>query len=74
MAFVDSEGRMSPSMIAMSLPAIDGDFVRGYGSLSLKSSNFVKVPILSGVVSDEGSSLIPSHTSSWNDLAEYLIR
>ncbi|KAK4034503.1 galactose-1-phosphate uridylyltransferase [Parachaetomium inaequale] len=58
-AFQDSPDASSPSMVAFSLPVIDGDFIPTYGSLSLKGSHFVRVPIITGVVSNEGSTWIP---------------
>jgi hypothetical protein len=36
-------------------PTVDGDFVRNYGSIQLEKGEFVKVPIIDGANSDEGS-------------------
>jgi len=73
-AFNDSVEADSPFMTVMSVPALDGDFIQGYGSLAVKSSRFVKVPILSGVVTNEGSTWIPDGVSSWEELRSYLTR
>jgi carboxylesterase type B len=37
-------------------PSIDGDIIRGYGSVQLSRGDFVKVPIITGANSDEGAS------------------
>jgi carboxylesterase type B len=37
-------------------PAVDGDFIKQYGSLELKAGHFVRVPIIDGANSDEGLS------------------
>jgi len=57
----------------MSLPAMDGDFVRGYGSLSLKMRKVAKVPILSMTVTNEGASYIPADMHTLDDLRRHLI-
>ncbi|KAI1733754.1 putative carboxylesterase [Xylaria scruposa] len=54
-------------------PSIDGSFLSNYGSLSLKSSRVVKVPVISGIVSNEGSNQIPGNVRNWPELREYLI-
>ncbi|KAI1756701.1 putative carboxylesterase [Xylaria castorea] len=54
-------------------PSIDGGFLSNYGSLSLKSSRVVKVPVISGIVSNEGSNQIPGNVHNWSDLRDYLI-
>ncbi|XBQ90683.1 hypothetical protein V6000_006237 [Aspergillus fumigatus] len=51
-------GRMAE---AFGGPSINGNFLPNYGSLSLKDSQMVKVPVISGVVSHEGSNQIPGH-------------
>ncbi|KAI0452495.1 putative carboxylesterase [Xylaria acuta] len=54
-------------------PSIDGGFLSNYGSLSLRNSRMVKVPVISGIVSNEGSNQIPTDVRDWSDLREYLI-
>ncbi|KAH1289350.1 hypothetical protein KXW98_007752 [Aspergillus fumigatus] len=63
-------GRMAE---AFGGPSIDGNFLPNYGSLSLKDSRMVKVPVISGVVSHEGSNQIPGSVRDWADLRDYLI-
>ncbi|KAK9424049.1 putative Carboxylic ester hydrolase [Seiridium unicorne] len=64
---------VSPNMSAQSLEEIDGELFHAYGSWSLKESRFVKVPIIIGVVSNEGYSWISPHMSSWEDLRHHLL-
>ncbi|GIC92886.1 uncharacterized protein Aud_009361 [Aspergillus udagawae] len=63
-------GRMAE---AFGGPSIDGNFLANYGSLSLKDSRMVKVPVISGVVSHEGSNQIPESVRDWTDLRDFLI-
>jgi len=56
-------------MVSMGLPTIDGDFIAGYGSLAIKAGRFVKVPILTGVVANEGTNFIPRRVKDWEDVS-----
>ncbi|KAF2755374.1 alpha/beta-hydrolase [Pseudovirgaria hyperparasitica] len=49
-------------------PAVDGDFIRRYGSIQLEQGEFVKVPIISGANSDEGASFAPQGINTTEDL------
>jgi carboxylesterase type B len=42
------------------VPVIDGDFVTTYPSIQLSAGNFVKVPLLIGTNTDEGTAFTPS--------------
>lgn len=46
--------------ITQFMPILDGDFVAQRGSAQLQKGQFVKVPILDGANSDEGSAFSPS--------------
>jgi hypothetical protein len=59
-------------MQALSLPAIDGSMVPTYGSLSVKESKVVKVPIMTGIVSNEGAVWIPDFIKDWDELRAFL--
>jgi len=48
-----------PSITSAFSPAIDGDFLQRYGSVQLAEGDFVKVPIIDGANSDEGTSFSP---------------
>ncbi|KAH8893448.1 putative carboxylesterase, type B [Thozetella sp. PMI_491] len=71
-AFDDGSQGKSVDMVALALPAIDGDFVQTYGSISLAESKFVKVPIMIGSTSNEGFHWIPPHLASHDDLERHL--
>jgi hypothetical protein len=60
-------------MVSMGMPTIDGDFIAGYGSLAIKAGRFVKVPILTGVVANEGTNFIPRRVKDWETFREHLI-
>jgi cholinesterase len=71
-AFNDSVEVASPMMTRFGLPTMDGNFIKHYGSLNVKNSRVVKVPIISGVVLNEGSSWIRNNISTWGDLRRHL--
>lgn len=54
------------------LPAIDGDFIRKRGSLSLGEHEFVRVPIISGTNTDEGTSFGPTGINTTEQFYAYL--
>ena len=72
-AFEDGSEGSSSAMTNFGLPAIDGSFIRQYGSLSLKEGRHIKVPILNGVVANEGSNVVPRNVCNWTDFRAYLI-
>ena len=72
-AFEDSPYGIGAMVNTFGLPSIDGNFISNYGSLSLKGSRTVKVPVISGIVSNEGSVQIPSWVRDWTELRDYLI-
>ncbi|KAF5858013.1 hypothetical protein ETB97_004978 [Aspergillus alliaceus] len=53
-------------------PAVDQDLVRGPGSDQLERHEFVKVPILAGTNTDEGTSFGPTGINSTAQFYEYL--
>lgn len=71
--FEDASEGTSSAMTNFGLPAIDGSFITQYGSLSLKQARYIRVPILNGVVANEGSNVIPSDVHDWADFRAYLI-
>ncbi|PSN67379.1 carboxylesterase family protein-like protein [Corynespora cassiicola Philippines] len=48
-------------------PVIDGDLVRNFGSLQLQRGEFVRVPIIVGANSDEGTSFSPRGINTTNE-------
>ncbi|KAI9742906.1 MAG: hypothetical protein M1818_003635 [Claussenomyces sp. TS43310] len=72
-AFNDSAEAGSPMMLRFGLPVMDGELLRHFGSLNLKASKIAKVPIISGVVLNEGSTWIPHNVSNWEEFRVYLI-
>ncbi|KAJ6018662.1 hypothetical protein N7522_000729 [Penicillium canescens] len=51
-------------------PVVDGDFIRNWGSIQLNKHAFVKVPIISGTNTDEGTAFGPrgiNTTKQWYD-------
>ncbi|KAF7865728.1 hypothetical protein EAF04_005894 [Stromatinia cepivora] len=72
-AFVDSPDSTSAMMASFGIPSIDGNYIANYGTLSIKNARMVKVPIISGIVSNEGTVQIPSYVHNWADLREHLI-
>ncbi|KAF7624908.1 Alpha/Beta hydrolase protein [Aspergillus flavus] len=71
-AFNDSADASSYMMASFSIPRLDGDFVQAFGSFDIKEGRFVKVPVLSGVVSSEAATYIPSQVSTWEDFRIFL--
>jgi carboxylesterase type B len=59
-------------MEVMSLPAMDGNLIQGFGSRLVKEGRIIQVPILAGTVSGEGSTLIPNNTKDMESLGAYL--
>jgi triacylglycerol lipase len=72
-AFVDSEKGNSPRMLAFALKALDGNFIPTYGSLALLRQAIAKVPIITGLMTNEGSSSITLDVRTWADEREHLI-
>lgn len=75
-AAFDRQGENSSSevdidMASHSYPVIDGDLIQTFGSLSLKESKFVKVPILTGVNSNEGFTFISPYLKKWEDIVRF---
>ncbi|EAU35844.1 cholinesterase [Aspergillus terreus NIH2624] len=53
-------------------PVIDGDFVKEWGSIQLRDHKFVKVPILAGTNTDEGTSFGPVGINTTQQFYKYL--
>lgn len=53
-------------------PVVDGDFVRNWGSIQLSKHEFVKVPIISGTNTDEGTEFGPTGINTTEQWYEYL--
>ena len=70
-AFVDSEKGNSPRMLAFALKALDGNFIPTYGRLALLRQAIAKVPIITGLMTNEGSSSIPLDVRTWADEREH---
>ncbi|KAI9700164.1 MAG: hypothetical protein M1820_006946 [Bogoriella megaspora] len=51
-------------------PYLDGDLNQRYGSQQLADGSFIKVPIISGANSDEGTSFSPKNVNTVDDLIE----
>ncbi|KAJ4370038.1 hypothetical protein N0V83_005802 [Neocucurbitaria cava] len=54
-------------------PVLDYDFIQKRTSLQLKAGEFVKVPIISGANSDEGTAFSPSPVDTTEDLYEDML-
>lgn len=61
------------STLASFGPYIDGDFIADYGSKQLADGRFVKVPILDGANSDEGSAFSPRGINTTEDFYRSLV-
>lgn len=53
-------------------PTVDGDFVARYPSEQLDTGDFVKVPIIIGYTTDEGTTECPEPVNTTAELKEYL--
>ena len=53
-------------------PYLDGDLNQRYGSQQLKDGSFVKVPIIDGANSDEGTSFGPTGVNTTQDLIHFM--
>jgi carboxylesterase type B len=53
-------------------PTIDGDFVRTYSSIAVENGRFVRVPLLIGANSDEGTSSTPTGVNNDADFSNIL--
>ncbi|KAF2726003.1 carboxylesterase family protein-like protein [Polychaeton citri CBS 116435] len=51
---------------------VDGDMIARYGSEQLADGSFVRVPIIDGANSDEGTAFSPQNINSEADFASYL--
>lgn len=51
-------------------PIVDGDFIQRWGSIQLAEGDFVKVPIISGANTDEGTAFGPRGIDSEQDFAD----
>jgi triacylglycerol lipase len=54
------------------VPSIDGDFLRNWGSLQLSKGQFVKVPIIMGTNTDEGTFFSPNGINNDQQLYDFL--
>lgn len=53
-------------------PVVDGDFIPNWGSIQLNKHAFVKVPIMSGSNTDEGTSFGPTGINTTEQWYQYL--
>lgn len=53
-------------------PMIDGDLIRNWGSIHLDTHEFVKVPIIAGTNTDEGTAFGPTGINTTDEWYEYL--
>ncbi|KAJ5115766.1 hypothetical protein N7456_000114 [Penicillium angulare] len=53
-------------------PVLDGDLIRNWGSIQLNKHEFVKVPILAGSNTDEGTAFGPTGINTTEQWYEYL--
>lgn len=53
-------------------PVVDGDLIRTWGSVQLTNDEFVKVPIISGTNTDEGTAFGPTGINTTQQFYEYL--
>ncbi|RHZ45901.1 carboxylesterase/lipase family protein [Aspergillus thermomutatus] len=53
-------------------PVVDGDFIPDRGSVLLKKHKYVKVPIISGTNTDEGTAFGPTGINTTGQFYEYL--
>jgi triacylglycerol lipase len=53
-------------------PVVDGDFIRNWGSIQLNKHAFVKVPIISGTNTDEGTAFGPRGINTTKEWYDYL--
>lgn len=53
-------------------PVVDGDFIRNWGSIQLNKHAFVKVPIISGTNTDEGTAFGPRGINTTEEWYDYL--
>ncbi|KAJ5538721.1 hypothetical protein N7494_008200 [Penicillium frequentans] len=54
------------------LPVVDGDLIRNWGSVQLNKHEFVKVPILAGTNTDEGTAFGPTGINTTQQWYDYL--
>lgn len=53
-------------------PVVDGDFVQKWGSIQLDNHEFVKVPVLAGTNTDEGTAFGPTGINTTQEWYDYL--
>ncbi|CAG7943335.1 unnamed protein product [Penicillium salamii] len=53
-------------------PIVDGDFIQNWGSIQLDEHAFVKVPIIAGTNTDEGTAFGPTGINTTDQWYEYL--
>jgi triacylglycerol lipase len=53
-------------------PMVDGDFIKNWGSVQLNDHAFVKVPIIAGTNTDEGTAFGPVGINTTDQWYEYL--
>lgn len=53
-------------------PVVDGDLIKDWGSKQLDNGEFVKVPIISGTNTDEGTAFAPTGINTTEQFHDYL--
>uniref|UniRef100_A0A093VKE5 Carboxylic ester hydrolase n=1 Tax=Talaromyces marneffei PM1 TaxID=1077442 RepID=A0A093VKE5_TALMA len=72
---VESLSEDNPLILdALSLPTLDGDIIKAFPSLLLQAAAFVRVPIIIGTTTNEGSSFVPGDLEGPENLERYLAR
>ncbi|RYC57963.1 hypothetical protein CHU98_g8257 [Xylaria longipes] len=76
-SFNGSQDGIGSMAAAFAGPSIDGSFLPAYGSVAyrsvgLASLRMLKVPVITGVVSNEGSNQIPGFVQNWTHLRDVL--
>ncbi|KAM4064099.1 carboxylesterase family protein [Hirsutella rhossiliensis] len=63
---------LNVSQVGPWVPVLDHDFLHDYPTNQLRKGNFVKVPLLVGVTTDEGGGFVTDSTNSDEDVREAL--
>ncbi|KAM4061818.1 carboxylesterase family protein [Hirsutella rhossiliensis] len=70
--FEEVNRALNVSQVGPWVPVLDHDFLHDYPTNQLRKGNFVKVPLLVGVTTDEGGGFVTDSTNSDEDVREAL--
>ncbi|KAK6495973.1 hypothetical protein TWF481_003018 [Arthrobotrys musiformis] len=73
-ALVPVIDRSDPGRLGAWQPVIDGDFVREYGSLSVKNGDYPKLSLIIGTTSDEGASFSKLGLNTTEQIFDYPVK